>query len=76
MANVLIGATGSVAAVRVPALFDALTAAGHTVKIVATDAATYFFDTAPFRGLGSRPSPLAGEGGGASPPGEGGAGLR
>src|SRR5207247_5015476 len=46
MANVLLGATGSVAAVRVPALFDALTAAGHAVKVVATDAATYFFDPA------------------------------
>jgi phosphopantothenoylcysteine decarboxylase len=46
MANVLLGATGSVAAVRVPALFDALTAAGHSVKVVATDAATYFFDPA------------------------------
>ena len=46
MANVLLGATGSVASVRVPALFDALTAAGHAVKVVATDAATYFFDPA------------------------------
>jgi phosphopantothenoylcysteine decarboxylase len=46
MANVLLGATGSVAAVRVPVLFDALTAAGHSVRIVATDAATYFFDPA------------------------------
>ena len=46
MANVLLGATGSVAAVRVPALFDALTAAGHAVKVVATAAATYFFDPA------------------------------
>jgi phosphopantothenoylcysteine decarboxylase len=46
MANVLLGATGSVAAIRVPALFDALTAAGHVVKIVATDAASYFFDPA------------------------------
>ncbi len=44
MANVLLGATGSVAAVRVPSLFDALLAAGHAVKVVATDAATYFFD--------------------------------
>ena len=44
MANVLLGATGSVAAVRVPALFDSLTAAGHAVKVVATTAATYFFD--------------------------------
>ncbi len=49
MANVLLGATGSVAAVRVPALFDSLTAAGHSVKIVATTAATYFFDPTEFR---------------------------
>ena len=46
MANVLVGATGSVASVRVPALFAALTSAGHTVKVVATDAATYFFEPA------------------------------
>src|SRR5690242_6622319 len=46
MANVLVGATGSVAAVRVPALFDALTADGHAVRVVATDAAAYFFDPA------------------------------
>jgi phosphopantothenoylcysteine decarboxylase len=50
MANVLLGATGSVAAVRVPALFDALAAAGHAVKVVATDAAAYFFDPAAVRG--------------------------
>ena len=50
MANVLLGATGSVAAVRVPALFDALTAAGHSVKVVATAAATYFFDPATVGG--------------------------
>lgn len=46
MANVLLGATGSVAAVRVPALAAALAAAGHDVKVVATDAAAYFFDPA------------------------------
>ncbi|HUR53912.1 MAG TPA: flavoprotein, partial [Gemmataceae bacterium] len=50
MANVLLGATGSVAAVRVPALFDALTADGHAVKVVATDAAAYFFDRALVNG--------------------------
>jgi phosphopantothenoylcysteine decarboxylase len=44
MANVLIGATGSVAAVRIPALYESLRAGGHQVKIVATDAALYFFD--------------------------------
>jgi phosphopantothenoylcysteine decarboxylase len=46
MANVLLGATGSVAAVRVPALAAALAADGHDVKVVATDAAGYFFDPA------------------------------
>lgn len=49
MANILLGATGSVAAVRVPLLFDELTSRGHAVKIVATDAATYFFDPTPLR---------------------------
>src|SRR5215218_6196357 len=57
MANVLLGATGSVAAVRVPALFNALTAAGHSVKVVATDAATYFFDPATIQTR--RPQPAA-----------------
>ncbi len=44
MANVLLGVTGSVAAIRVPSLFEALGRAGHSVKVVATQAATYFFD--------------------------------
>jgi phosphopantothenoylcysteine decarboxylase len=51
MSNVLLGVTGSVAAVRVPALVAELTAAGHTVRVVATDAATYFFDPAPLRDI-------------------------
>jgi phosphopantothenoylcysteine decarboxylase len=51
MSNVLLGATGSVAAVRVPALVAELTAAGHAVRVVATDAATYFFDPVPLRGI-------------------------
>jgi phosphopantothenoylcysteine decarboxylase len=67
MANVLLGATGSVAAVRVPALFDALTAAGHAVKVVATDAATYFFDPAEIRAKDpTPPTPLRARGPGAS----------
>jgi len=49
MANVLLGATGSVAAVRVPLLVEQFTAAGHAVKVVATDAATYFFEPEPLR---------------------------
>jgi len=46
MANVLLGVTGSVAAIRVPALRDSLTAHDHSVRIVATNAATHFFDPA------------------------------
>jgi phosphopantothenoylcysteine decarboxylase len=57
MANVLLGATGSVAAVRVPVLYDALTADGHAVKVVATDAATYFFDPATVGSDGTRRNP-------------------
>ena len=44
MANVLLGVTGSVAAVRTPALAAALRQSGHAVRVVATDAALYFFD--------------------------------
>src|SRR4051812_13463499 len=46
MANVLLGATGSVAAVRVPALFARLQQLGHAVKVVATRPSLYFFDPA------------------------------
>jgi phosphopantothenoylcysteine decarboxylase len=46
MANVLLGVTGSVAAVLTPALYRELMAAGHQVKVVATEAALYFFDPA------------------------------
>jgi phosphopantothenoylcysteine decarboxylase len=44
MSNVLLGVTGSVAAIKTPSLFAELRRAGHIVKIVATDAALYFFD--------------------------------
>jgi phosphopantothenoylcysteine decarboxylase len=43
MARLILGVTGSVAAIRTPALFSALTAAGHYVRIVATKPALYFF---------------------------------
>lgn len=46
MANVLLGVTGSVAAIYTPQLFDALRQAGHDVKIIATKSACYFFDIA------------------------------
>jgi phosphopantothenoylcysteine decarboxylase len=46
MAKVLLGVTGSVAAIHTPALFRALKQAGHDARVVATDAALYFFDPA------------------------------
>ncbi len=46
MANVLLGVTGSVAAIRTPQLFAALRSQGHSVRVVATNAALYFFDPA------------------------------
>src|SRR4051812_935572 len=74
MANVLVGATGSVAAVRVPALVDALTADGHAVKVVATDAAAYFFDPAAVGGSDPPPPPPPPPGGGEEGGGRGGHG--
>jgi phosphopantothenoylcysteine decarboxylase len=46
MPNVLLGVTGSVAAILTPDLFAALKRGGHQVKVVATAAALYFFDPA------------------------------
>ncbi len=46
MANVLLGVTGSVAAIRTPPLYDALRRSGHEVRVVATQASLYFFDPA------------------------------
>jgi phosphopantothenoylcysteine decarboxylase len=46
MAKVLLGVTGSVAAIRTPELYQQLKQAGHQVRIVATRAALYFFDPA------------------------------
>jgi phosphopantothenoylcysteine decarboxylase len=42
--RILLGVTGSVAAVRTPALFGTLRAAGHAVRVVATEPALHFFD--------------------------------
>jgi phosphopantothenoylcysteine decarboxylase len=44
MANVLLGVTGSVAAIKTPELVAQLSHAGHHVKVVSTQAALYFFD--------------------------------
>ncbi|MDG3003754.1 flavoprotein [Paludisphaera mucosa] len=46
MARILVGTTGSVAAVRIPALCATLVAQGHEVRVVATEPALYFFDPA------------------------------
>ena len=46
MANVLLGVTGSVAALKTPILHERLKSRGHAVKVVATQAALYFFDPA------------------------------
>jgi phosphopantothenoylcysteine decarboxylase len=46
MARLILGVTGSVAAVRTPALFTTLRAASHEVRVVATRPALHFFDTA------------------------------
>jgi phosphopantothenoylcysteine decarboxylase len=44
VAEVLLGVTGSVAAIKTPELCAALGQAGHDVKIIATQASLYFFD--------------------------------
>jgi phosphopantothenoylcysteine decarboxylase len=44
MVRVLLGVTGSVAALRTPALYEALVAGGHVVRVVATETSLYFFD--------------------------------
>ena len=38
MANLLLGVTGSVAAIKTPLVFETLRRAGHAVKVVATQA--------------------------------------
>src|SRR6266571_8824584 len=44
MAKVLLGVTGSVAAIYTRQLFEELCGAGHEVKVVATTPALHFFD--------------------------------
>jgi phosphopantothenoylcysteine decarboxylase len=46
MPNILLGVTGSVAAIRTLPLYSALRQAGFNVKVVATTASLYFFDPA------------------------------
>lgn len=51
MPNVLLGVTGSVAAMRTPRLAAELQQAGFALKVVATDAALYFFNAAEISDL-------------------------
>jgi phosphopantothenoylcysteine decarboxylase len=44
MARIILGVTGSVAAVRTPALYATLRHAGHEVRVVATEPSLHFFD--------------------------------
>jgi phosphopantothenoylcysteine decarboxylase len=57
MAKVLLGVTGSVAAILTPSLVEALKKAGHKVKVVATKAALYFFDPAAIDPTKSKRNP-------------------
>ena len=57
MSQIVLGVTGSVAALRVPALFESLRGVGHRVRVVATEPSLHFFDPAglardPFDPLG------------------------
>lgn len=44
MARLVLGVTGSVAAIRTPSLYAALRGMGHRVRLVATEPALYFFN--------------------------------
>ena len=44
MARLILGVTGSVAAIRTPALARTLVEAGHELRVVATEPALHFFD--------------------------------
>ena len=46
MARIVLGVTGSVAALRAPALYAGLRDLGHAVRVVATEPALHFFDPA------------------------------
>jgi phosphopantothenoylcysteine decarboxylase len=57
MSQIVLGVTGSVAALRVPALYASLRGAGHRVRVVATSLSLHFFDPSelavdPFDPLG------------------------
>src|ERR1019366_5573311 len=55
MVNILLGVTGSVAAVKTPLLYSRLKSLGHSVKVVATQASLYFFDPVAIEPLNPPP---------------------
>lgn len=57
MANILLGVTGSVAAVKTPQLYEQLKTSGHAVKVIATASAVFFFDPAALDGLEGKRNP-------------------
>jgi phosphopantothenoylcysteine decarboxylase len=57
MAKVLLGVTGSVAAIHTPLLFADLKKAGHQVKVVATTPSLYFFAAAALDPILDGPTP-------------------
>ena len=57
MANLLLGVTGSVAAIKTLPLYELLKGRGHRVKVVATRPSLHFFD--PDTGLGIYDEPPA-----------------
>jgi phosphopantothenoylcysteine decarboxylase len=59
MARLILGVTGSVAAIRTPALFAMLRAAAHEVRVVSTRPALYFFDPGELGGTDSSATPEA-----------------
>ncbi len=59
MARLILGVTGSVAAIRAPALYRDFTASGHDVRVVATRPALYFFDPSELRPAEAPPEQAA-----------------
>jgi phosphopantothenoylcysteine decarboxylase len=55
VANVLLGVTGSVAAIKTPLLYAGLRRRGHAVRVVATQPSLYFFDPAELDPLSGSP---------------------
>ena len=60
MARLILGVTGSVAAIKTPELLFALRSAGHEVRVVATRPALYFFDPAAVAPADAGPIRIAG----------------